>query len=182
MNSQTHAKPRLLAADRLKLAAVVTAPACARLFVRHVCEQWVIPDEQTDIAELLASELVTNAVEATGILGANPEYPVVHALARLIAIGVLRSERSLILEVWDTSLDSPRLLELDGDAQHGRGLQLVDSLSLRWGYYYARAGGKAVWCELALPTESVQLAYDQNTWTLQRVPEGLQALGWDTPP
>jgi anti-sigma regulatory factor (Ser/Thr protein kinase) len=143
VNPQTHTGPRLLRADQLKLAAVVTAPTCARLFVRHVCEQWVILDRQADIAELLASELVTNAVEATGVLGADPEYPVVHALAKPIRIWLLRFEHSLVLGVWDTSLDLPRLLEPDDEAERGRGLQLVDSLSTRWGYCYARVSGKA---------------------------------------
>jgi hypothetical protein len=34
------------------------------------------------------------------------------------------------------------------DAEDGRGLLLVASMSSRWGYYHPRRGGKVVWCEL----------------------------------
>jgi anti-sigma regulatory factor (Ser/Thr protein kinase) len=178
MNPQTHARPRFHREDRLKLAALSTAPGCARLFVRAVCRQWRTPADQTDIAVLLASELVTNSVEATGILSPDPEYPVVHAFARLIGIRLLEFERSLVIEVWDTSVDPPRLLDADDESEHGRGLQLVDALSLRWGHYYARVGGKIVWCELALLPDQPD-GRDRDPAVLQRVLEALQALTWD---
>lgn len=180
MNPTAHARPRLLRADRLKLAAVVTAPTCARLLFRRACSQWGIPGDQADIAELLASELVTNSVEATSIPDTDPSYRVIHALAKLIEIRLFRFEHSLVLEVWDTSLDPPKLLDPDDEAEHGRGLRLVDSLSLRWGYYYARACGKAVWCELALAPEAVHPASERHVQARQYALKPL-AQGWDTP-
>lgn len=178
MNPQTHSRRRFHREDRLKLAALSTAPGCARLFVRAVCGQWHTPQDQTDIAVLLASELVTNSVEATGILGPDPEYPVVHAFARLIGIRLLEFEYSLVIEVWDTSLDPPRLLDADDESEHGRGLRLVDALSLHWGYYYAQVGGKVVWCELALLPDQPD-GRDRDPAVLQRVLEALQTLTWD---
>jgi anti-sigma regulatory factor (Ser/Thr protein kinase) len=178
MNPQTHSRLRFHREDRLRLAALSTAPGCARLFVRAVCGQWCTPEDQTDIAVLLASELVTNSVEATGILRPDPEYQVVHAFARLIGIRLLKFERSLVIEVWDTSLDPPRLLDADDESEDGRGLHLVDALSLDWGYYYARVGGKVVWCELALLPGQAD-GRDRDPAVLQRLLEALQALTWD---
>ena len=57
---------------------------------------------------------------------------------------------ALVIEVWDTSLEPPYFNTPKTDAEHGRGLQLVDALSVRWGFYYARIGGKVIWCELGL--------------------------------
>jgi hypothetical protein len=34
-------------------------------------------------------------------------------------------------------------------SEHGRGLQLVKALSIRWGYCNAEMGTKVVWCELS---------------------------------
>jgi anti-sigma regulatory factor (Ser/Thr protein kinase) len=179
MNPKARSRPRPLRADHLKLAAVATAPACARLLVRRACSQWGIPGEQADIAELLASELVTNSVEAAGIADANPGYPVIYTLAKLIEIRLLRLEHSLILEVWDTSLDPPQLLDPDDEAEYGRGLQLIDRLSVRWGYY-ARAGGKAVWSELALAPMPAHPACDRHVQAHQRALKP-QAQSWDKP-
>lgn len=176
VNLKASPKSRPLRADHLKLAAVLTAPACARLLVHRACSQWGVPGEQADIAELVASELVTNSVEATGVADANPGYPVIYTLAKLIEIRLLRLEHSLILEVWDTSLDPPQLLDPDGEAEYGRGLQLVDRLSVRWGYYYARSGGKAVWSELALAPMSAHPACGRHQRALKP-----RAQGWDRP-
>ena len=178
MNPQTHSRLRFPREERLKLAALSTAPGCARLFVRAVCGQWRTAADQTDIAVLLASELVTNSVEATGILDPDPDYPVVHAFARLIGIRLLDFGYSLVIQVWDTSPDPPRLLDADDESEYGRGLHLVDALSLRWGYYYARVGGKVVWCELALLPDQPD-GRDSDPAVLQRVLEALQALTWD---
>jgi hypothetical protein len=47
----------------LAFAALPTAPACARGHVREVAHEWGLPG-LADTAELLASELVTNSVQA----------------------------------------------------------------------------------------------------------------------
>src|SRR5580693_10323010 len=49
--------------SRIPLAALPTAPACARGHVRSVAHEWGLPG-LADTAELLASELVTNSVRA----------------------------------------------------------------------------------------------------------------------
>jgi hypothetical protein len=60
----------------------------------------------------------------------------------------------LLIEVWDgnVQLPVPRVLENDFpefDAESGRGLFLVETLSERWGWYPTRnRRGKVTWCEL----------------------------------
>jgi hypothetical protein len=42
------------------------------------------------------------------------------------------------------------LQEADDDAEHGRGLLIVDALAHRWAWYPAPGRGKFVWASLAL--------------------------------
>ncbi|PSM38292.1 ATP-binding protein [Streptomyces dioscori] len=90
-------------------------------------------------AELLASELVTNAY--------------VHAPGPS-CLRVKRSEKWLRLSVWDTSGEPPRVGAPAAGAEGGRGLGIVAELADQWGHYpmgVSRAGGKLVWCELGGP-------------------------------
>ena len=49
----------------LELGALSTAASCAGLHVKHVLREWGL-NSLAESAELLVSELVTNAVNATG--------------------------------------------------------------------------------------------------------------------
>jgi hypothetical protein len=66
-----------------------------------------------------------------------------------IALRLLADERSLVIEVWDSSpLDlEPR--EADADDECGRGLTVVAALSARWGRKRTGYRRKVVWAELA---------------------------------
>jgi anti-anti-sigma factor len=132
--------------DELLLAPTPTAPAAARRFVRERWRAWqALLDEEgdgnrrkaeaelLDRAELLASELVTNA-----LLHANTDVRV-----RL----ALRGER-LHLGVHDGGSRLLRLVGGDPDAEAGRGLLLVERLARAWGVYRPPEGGKVVWCVL----------------------------------
>jgi anti-sigma regulatory factor (Ser/Thr protein kinase) len=50
----------------LRLAAVATAVRCTREFTSQTLRLWNVPPALTDDACLIVSELVTNAVLATG--------------------------------------------------------------------------------------------------------------------
>ncbi|MFF4214075.1 SpoIIE family protein phosphatase [Streptomyces sp. NPDC001796] len=90
-------------------------------------------DELGYTAELVASELVTNAIRhATG--------PVQLRLLR---------DRALICEVSDGSSTSPRLRRARNEDEGGRGLFLVAQLTERWGTRYT-ADGKIIWTEQSL--------------------------------
>ena len=94
-----------------------------------------------DTAELLATELVGNAVQHT-------KGPA--ALRVRWSAGVLR------LGAWDADPEPPepprKLEELAGSEESGRGLLLVRTCSDLWGWQpLSRHGnrGKYVWCELS---------------------------------
>jgi anti-anti-sigma regulatory factor/anti-sigma regulatory factor (Ser/Thr protein kinase) len=134
---QVAARPPYLR-DELRLAPTATAPAAARLYVRDVLQYWrlALPGQDViDRAELLADELVTNAV--------------VHARTPL-RLGLELRGDLLHIAVHDAS---PRLLRLvpdDAEAEAGRGLRLVEQLASSWGIHRRLDGGKVVWCTLRL--------------------------------
>ncbi|MFE4858841.1 ATP-binding protein [Streptomyces sp. NPDC056670] len=89
--------------------------------------------EATDVAELLTSELVTNALVHTG-QGA--------------VVTVTVGEAGLRVEVQDfvAALPTPYAPSSD-DGTHGRGLVLVQALADAWGVH-EHDRGKVVWFEL----------------------------------
>ena len=124
---------------RLELAALATAPACARGHVRVLLHEWGVPGRK-DTAELMVSELVTNAVRAYEGVGARANVPVVRIW--LACDGV-----RLMIHVWDGIDDMPVRQDASPDQESGRGLMLVESLSQDWGAYRT-ANGKVVWVAL----------------------------------
>jgi anti-sigma regulatory factor (Ser/Thr protein kinase) len=127
----------------LLLGALPSAVPCARLHIRQVLWEWSL-SEVAEAAELLLSELVTNAVQAT--------RATVNDLPVNVRLSANRGR--LLIEVWDSNVQPPvpGVLENDFpvlDADRGRGLFLVETLSERWGWYPTRnPGGKVTWCEL----------------------------------
>jgi hypothetical protein len=105
----------------------------AREYVRRQLAVWEL-DDLAMTTELLVSELVGNVVRhATGP----------------VRLRLLRS-RSLICEVYDASLTTPRIRRAGQTDEGGRGLQLVAALSRRWGTRFL-GGGKCIWAEQDLP-------------------------------
>ena len=108
----------------------------ARAMVRDPLKRWGLED-LIPATELLVSELVTNAFKyATG-----------ETLLRLIL-----EPDSLVCEVHDTSPALPRVLQVDRDAESGRGLHVVSQLAARWGARRTHTG-KVVWCAQLVPEE-----------------------------
>jgi len=115
------------------LPSELTSASRARSLIRRPLRRWGLAELQPT-AELLVSELVTNAVRyAQGKIG-----------LRLIL------ERGLVCEVLDESAALPRLRHPDDSDERGRGLQVVSQLAQRWGARRA-AAGKIVWFELPVP-------------------------------
>jgi anti-sigma regulatory factor (Ser/Thr protein kinase) len=117
----------------LELGALPTAVPCARLHARQVALEWGLRN-LADATELIVSELATNAILASrGLIS-----PVIRLS--------LASDRSFILiRVWDgNSGQMPVRQEARPDAEHGRGLFLVEAFSAEWGSY-REANGKVVW-------------------------------------
>jgi anti-sigma regulatory factor (Ser/Thr protein kinase) len=123
----------------LGLAALPSAVACARLHVRAIIHEWGM-GESADVAELLTSELATNAVKASQRLGLRADL----AIVPVIDLWVLSDRVSVVIRVWDGNDQMPVRREVGLDEDSGRGLMLVESLAAEWGAY-REAKGKAVW-------------------------------------
>ncbi|WP_234340433.1 ATP-binding protein [Streptomyces sp. SCSIO 75703] len=140
--------PHLYYATNLRLAAVSSAVSCSRMFIRQTLQRWKVPD-CIDVAELVVSELVTNAVEATGITEPQPRWTAITA-AHVIGVQLRITDARLYIEVWDRSTDAPVRKKPDDDAEGGRGLLLIEAITERWDVYRPNVGGKVVWAEMPL--------------------------------
>jgi anti-sigma regulatory factor (Ser/Thr protein kinase) len=103
----------------------------ARAFLRTALRTWAL-DGLGEITELLASELVTNAL-------VHGEGPITLSVDAHDAIRV---------EVTDQSATEPVVLSATEVLEHGRGIFIVDRLATRWGCEPTDTGGKTVWFEL----------------------------------
>lgn len=127
--------------SHLELGAFPGAVPCARLHSRLVVREWGY-GHLAEIVELIVSELTTNAVQATNAIPAAPGLTGTGSV-RLW----LRSDgRAIVVQVWDGSRQTPVQQDAGPDAESGRGLLLVDTLSADWGSQPSPDGhGKVVW-------------------------------------
>jgi len=133
----------------LRLPAAASAAVVSRRHVRQLLRAWQLA-AVIDMAELMASELVANAVTAArapegGILLDERQPP-----SQPIELGVRRTEDSVIIEVTDPNPEPPVLRQAGAMDEGGRGLSIIEILGSRWGYYPSAGGGKVVWCEVAV--------------------------------
>ena len=132
----------------ITLPALPTSPSWARRYTRFFldsCQGMSV--ETAETAELLVSELVTNAVRFAGDPARTLRYSE-RADASLISLSLRHFTQGLLIEVWDTDNSPPVLCDVDADAENGRGLMLVDALAKKWSYFYPPGGGKVVYCFL----------------------------------
>ncbi|MGF0163729.1 ATP-binding protein [Streptomyces koyangensis] len=182
----------LLYAASLRLAAVPSAVSCSRMFIRQTLRCWHVT-EHIDVAELVGSELVTNAVKATGVAGPESTWTSVTA-AHVIGVQSRIIGSGLYVEVWDNGEGAPVARCPDADTEGGRGLLLIEAMADRWDVYRPAVGGKVVWAEvrlaeppkpLPLPTLPVRVSTEYvpspglpadmaSTALLQRVLDGLR--------
>ncbi|MFF4102052.1 SpoIIE family protein phosphatase [Streptomyces sp. NPDC001903] len=129
------ARTRTVPADRIATWTVSADPslvAGVRAAATRQLADWGL-DELAFAAELMLSELVTNAVR----YGTEPiQVRLVH-------------DRSLICEVSDGSNTAPHLRRAASTEEGGRGLFLVAQLARAWGTRYTTQG-KVIWAECAL--------------------------------
>jgi anti-sigma regulatory factor (Ser/Thr protein kinase) len=129
------------------LAALPTAPACARGHVRAVAHEWGVSN-LADTAELVASELVTNAVQASERLRLRADLGIVP----VIRLWLVSDQISMVIRVWDGNDEMPVRRDADPDDIGGRGLMIIDSLAKDWGAY-RKADGKVVWVMVSPPDD-----------------------------
>ena len=107
------------------------AAAAARRFLRSVLQEWGL-ESSTDVAEVVLTELATNAV--------------LHARSPFQVVLSEGPSTTLRVSVHDHNRDLPRRYDSDLRAFSGRGLYLVEGLSAEWGCS-VRSDGKEVWAE-----------------------------------
>ena len=134
-SAATQANPRLIA---LTVPSIPGSVPVARLQVRAALGLRGL-GEYADDAEIITSELVTNAVQ--------------HACANgTQTIGVTLTQAgspaAVTVAVSDSSPHGPIKRDTAAGSEQGRGLQIVEALSAHWGWRQ-EDGGKAVFAVLA---------------------------------
>ena len=132
--------PRLIA---FMLPAIPESVRIARFHVRAAlgfCELGRLADD----AAIITSELVTNAIQ--------------HAccdVTETVRVTLARASDSeaVIITVSDSSPHGPVIRKAPAGCERGLGLQIVESLSVHWGWH-PEPGGKAVFAILAGRTSS----------------------------
>ncbi|MEN8650062.1 ATP-binding SpoIIE family protein phosphatase [Streptomyces sp. 21So2-11] len=120
----------------LELLGGIEAAPRARAFASGVLASWRFPVELCDLGVLAASELVANSLQH----GTPP-----------MRLRLRRTDRRLIIEVTDGDDHLPRRRRADPADEAGRGISIVATIASSWGSRRTPGGGKAVWCEFALP-------------------------------
>jgi anti-sigma regulatory factor (Ser/Thr protein kinase) len=137
MTTMAPTRPARRHGCRVRLATGPAAAAEARRRVRSAIQSWQILVDP-DTAILLTSELVTNAVR--------------HEAGQAVMLVVTCARGQLRVDVHDTSPSWPAVADVPADAETGRGLLLVETLSDEWGFYRTPAG-KAVYFTLAFQAD-----------------------------
>jgi anti-anti-sigma regulatory factor/anti-sigma regulatory factor (Ser/Thr protein kinase) len=123
---------------RQHLRAGVDAPRQARELIARIGFTWRLPTEAQQVAQVIATELVSNAV--------------LHARTP-IDFSLLLRERYLHVAVQDADPALPRRHISSEHDDHGRGLQVVDGLAASWGCV-PTVDGKVVWATVRVRPEN----------------------------
>jgi signal transduction histidine kinase/serine phosphatase RsbU (regulator of sigma subunit)/anti-sigma regulatory factor (Ser/Thr protein kinase) len=114
---------------RLSLSENLSAVGTARRAVAAQMRAWQVAGRVVADMVLLTSELVTNALR--------------HARGPY-ELRLRHVAREVVVEVGDATALRPRRRRVDGEAESGRGLTIVEAVADRWGSR-STAGGKVVW-------------------------------------
>ncbi|WP_328548330.1 ATP-binding protein [Streptomyces platensis] len=121
-----------------------TSVPISRHRLQDLVKKWGLRlDESSDTAlTVITSELVTNAVR--------------HGTGTVLTITVSAnlSRRRILVEVYDGSLVLPVPHWADSEDESGRGMALIDRLSLCHGAEHTTCG-KCVWAEIAMPPQRI---------------------------
>ena len=118
----------------------------ARRYVRWVLGTWQL-EAVADTAELLVSELVTNAIRSTGVTDEHADLEQLIEEVKPVYLCISALAETLLIEVWDTSSAPPLRRAAADEDENGRGLMLVQAMSKEWGCEVLETGGKIVWCK-----------------------------------
>src|SRR4051794_22067936 len=147
MSQPSSPDPRFLTGlarrSRLELGAYETTPRTARGHIARMLEEWSLP-EFRDVTALIATELITNAIQQTA------KYTwVVPPPVRLWLRG---GPPGVALLVWDAIAAPPTPRAAGDNDETGRGLTIVAELSAACGFYRsADPPGKVTWSVITTP-------------------------------
>ncbi|WP_206337358.1 ATP-binding SpoIIE family protein phosphatase [Streptomyces sp. Z26] len=136
--ARTGHEAELFRGASLDLLGGTEAAPRARAFASGVLASWRFPTELHDLGVLAASELVANSLQH----GTPP-----------MRLRLRRTDRRLTVEVTDGDDHLPRRRRAEPADEAGRGISIVATIASTWGTRRTPGGGKAVWCEFALPEE-----------------------------
>jgi anti-sigma regulatory factor (Ser/Thr protein kinase) len=111
-------------------AQAVAVTMCRRFVATSLAD---VPAETRCVAELMASELATNAIT--------------HAASEF-TVRVEHDDHRIKVEVSDEGTALPCLRNPSEDEVHGRGLHIVNNLADTWGSRANPGGGKTIWFAL----------------------------------
>lgn len=124
---------------RWEIPVTDEAPGMVRRRLADVLRRWGMPHLVADAGTVL-SELVTNAVQA------NPT-------AVTVLVSPFDGTRAVKVSIWDDAPGTPCVREADPGSERGRGLHIVEALSLAWGHrplpFGAGENGKVVWAVIS---------------------------------
>lgn len=133
--TRSSAPPQALGLQSLPGGDLSSAGA-ARHYVRTMACWWGVAPEQVDALELIAGELVGNALK--------------YSDSRLVAVVLSRTARTACVGVTDEGQGCASVPLRPGlEQEGGRGLLIVEALADRWGQRKTD-GGFTVWAEMAL--------------------------------
>ncbi|MFJ6567190.1 ATP-binding protein [Streptomyces sp. NPDC091292] len=126
---------------RFELAAHPGSPAQARRLTRARLTGWAVGEDTCDAADLVVSELVTNAI--------------VHTASELIVCELHDEVEKVRIAVRDEGCapGEPRPSPQRPEEEHGRGLLLVAAVASAWGAHETEPG-LLVWAELPRAEQS----------------------------
>jgi signal transduction histidine kinase/DNA-binding response OmpR family regulator len=117
----------------LPVPAEAGSVASVRRFTTNVLAAWAVTPNLTSDLVVVVGELITNAI--------------LHSRSP-IELRLSRTTDRIVVAVHDGTNVVPRMQRTNLYAEHGRGLQLVASLTDRWGVRPTETG-KSVWCEIS---------------------------------
>lgn len=129
----SHHEPAPTDEGRLRLRPDPRSPGAARRFVARRLRSGRLSDETVETAQLVSSELVTNAYR--------------YGEGEIELRVSMRKDHVRIEVVDEGQGKAPAVRERSGDETGGWGLQIVDQLALQWGVF---EGTTHVWADLAL--------------------------------
>ena len=99
-----------------------------------------------DTAELLVSEMITNAVRASALVEDQQRETGRGPRAQRMRLWLTSDRHSVLIQVWDVDHHHPVRQDVGPDAEAGRGVLLIEALSVQWGFYVPDwQDGKIVW-------------------------------------